>query len=136
MNTTHKSNTITSSTDVDIPSSKPSIMKLQKLNLEESVDKTPDYLCPICFDAVDDPAILPCSHQFCRECLKKIKEYNKLNTQQQRCPICRVAIPQTHKPLKEIIPGLAEYIAIAIFSIFGCVYCFLAQNATQKQLAG
>jgi hypothetical protein len=42
--------------------------------------------CPICYDEIDHlrTAILGCQHEFCRPCLEKHIEINKM-----KCPMCR-----------------------------------------------
>lgn len=42
-----------------------------------------DLTCPVCRDIFRDPLLLPCTHSFCRVCLEKSWERNKL------CPVCR-----------------------------------------------
>jgi tripartite motif-containing protein 2/3 len=45
-----------------------------------------DNECPICFEQIQQPKVLPCNHKFCLHCLRKIActEKNILN-----CPLCR-----------------------------------------------
>jgi hypothetical protein len=47
--------------------------------------------CPICYEEVDHLriAILGCCHEFCRPCLEKHIEINKM-----KCPMCRGEIQQ------------------------------------------
>ncbi|CAF4606786.1 unnamed protein product [Rotaria sp. Silwood2] len=40
--------------------------------------------CPICHEPFKDPRILPCSHTYCRECIKHIAS---TNTDQFECPL-------------------------------------------------
>ena len=45
----------------------------------------PTSQCSICMDSYQDPMVLPCSHMFCKECLK---EYDRKKGD-GKCPICR-----------------------------------------------
>ncbi|GAB1607033.1 E3 ubiquitin-protein ligase COP1-like [Argonauta hians] len=49
-------------------------------------DKDNDYICPICFDIIDEAYMTPCGHTFCGECIKNCIEQNK------KCPRCNFAI--------------------------------------------
>ena len=39
--------------------------------------------CPICFDAMQHPVILPCKHMFCESCISEWLE------RERSCPCCR-----------------------------------------------
>ena len=41
--------------------------------------------CCLCLENFEDPRILPCSHTFCFECVKKLVENFTI-----QCPVCRV----------------------------------------------
>ncbi|RZF41135.1 hypothetical protein LSTR_LSTR010787 [Laodelphax striatellus] len=45
-------------------------------------DKTIDYLCPICFELIEEAHITRCGHTFCYACISKSLEVNG------RCPKC------------------------------------------------
>ncbi|XP_075222711.1 E3 ubiquitin-protein ligase COP1-like isoform X1 [Lycorma delicatula] len=45
-------------------------------------DKTNDYLCPICFELIEEAHITRCGHTFCYRCISKSLEINN------RCPKC------------------------------------------------
>lgn len=49
-------------------------------------DKTNDFLCPICFDIIEEAHITRCGHTFCYQCISKALE----NT--HRCPKCSFAL--------------------------------------------
>lgn len=34
--------------------------------------------CSICFDALNNPRILPCSHYFCLECIREVSSFRNL----------------------------------------------------------
>lgn len=60
-------------------------------------NKDNDYLCPICFDVIDEAYITNCGHSFCYRCISQsLKESN-------RCPKCNFAI---EKP-DQIFPNFA-----------------------------
>ena len=40
-----------------------------------------DFICSICLDIMENPAILPCSHKYCLKCTKDISP--------KKCPLCR-----------------------------------------------
>ncbi|XP_067278991.1 nuclear factor 7, brain [Pseudorasbora parva] len=44
-----------------------------------------DLSCPVCCEIFQDPVLLPCSHSFCRSCLKHFWESAVFRS----CPICR-----------------------------------------------
>ena len=44
--------------------------------------------CPVCFEnIIEDFKILPCNHQFCLSCIKKLEEENANG--KIKCPLCR-----------------------------------------------
>ncbi|CAE1239102.1 RFWD2 [Acanthosepion pharaonis] len=49
-------------------------------------DKDNDYICPICFDIIDEAYMTPCGHTFCGKCIKTCIE------QISRCPRCNTSI--------------------------------------------
>ena len=49
-------------------------------------DKTNDFLCPICFDIIEEAHITRCGHTFCFRCISKALEMN------HRCPKCSFAL--------------------------------------------
>ncbi|KAG5653742.1 hypothetical protein H0H81_010999, partial [Sphagnurus paluster] len=73
-------------------------MEAEKASMDAAVD---DEECPICFDALTDAVITPCTHIFCRECLVEVinaplavgaDEPNKYQAHERPCPACRSAI--------------------------------------------
>ncbi|XP_072250008.1 tripartite motif containing 35-28 [Leuresthes tenuis] len=57
-------------------------------NMDEDMSDEPlpyqqDLTCPVCQGIFQDPMLLPCSHSFCRECMKRSLQINK------KCPMCR-----------------------------------------------
>ena len=52
-----------------------------------------DLQCPIYLCRLTNPAILPCSHSFCRLCITKGLEYK------ERCPVCKE--PCTRRTVRE-----------------------------------
>lgn len=49
-------------------------------------DKSSDYLCPICFEVIDEAHITRCGHTFCYRCIVRSLEVNS------RCPKCTFAL--------------------------------------------
>ncbi|XP_005091898.1 E3 ubiquitin-protein ligase COP1 [Aplysia californica] len=45
-----------------------------------------DFICPICFDCIDEAYMTKCGHSFCHDCIKKSLEKNN------RCPRCGIPI--------------------------------------------
>ena len=54
---------------------------------EAAAEEYPDYdsECPICMETFEEPLRLPCSHTFCRGCLRDLRC--------QTCPTCRADLP-------------------------------------------
>ena len=54
---------------------------------EAAAEEYPDYdsECPICMETFEEPLRLPCSHTFCRGCLRSLRC--------QTCPTCRADLP-------------------------------------------
>lgn len=58
---------------------------VQELIAEIRSQKLESRECIICLDTVNRPAILPCAHVFCEECIKHALEGMR------RCPLCKCA---------------------------------------------
>jgi len=52
-----------------------------------------DFDCPICLSKLRRPVRLPCSHAFCRECLKEAALFGR-----HSCALCRADPPETFRP--------------------------------------
>ncbi|XP_034029892.1 tripartite motif containing 35-28 [Thalassophryne amazonica] len=50
---------------------------------EEPLILEKDLTCPVCQAIFVEPVLLPCTHSFCRECLRRSWEHN------MKCPVCR-----------------------------------------------
>ncbi|XP_066517445.1 E3 ubiquitin/ISG15 ligase TRIM25 [Hoplias malabaricus] len=50
-----------------------------------------ELTCPVCLDLYRDPRLLPCGHNFCLQCLRRLKSRSERG--RLRCPECR----QSHK---------------------------------------
>lgn len=51
---------------------------------EDTLPLRQDLTCPVCQGIFQDPVLLPCTHSFCRECLKKSRQFGN-----KTCPVCR-----------------------------------------------
>uniref|UniRef100_S4R569 COP1 E3 ubiquitin ligase n=1 Tax=Petromyzon marinus TaxID=7757 RepID=S4R569_PETMA len=49
-------------------------------------DKNNDFVCPICFDMIEEAYITKCGHSFCCKCIRRSLEENN------RCPKCNYVI--------------------------------------------
>lgn len=50
-------------------------------------DKDSDFLCPVCFDLIEEAHVTHCGHTFCFRCISQSLESNK------RCPKCSSVLP-------------------------------------------
>ncbi|CAI5971373.1 unnamed protein product [Closterium sp. NIES-65] len=71
--------------------------KLQELLAAGAADED----CPICLSPPTLPVITPCSHIFCRRCIRRV-----LSIQKHACPMCRAPVDEAH--LVEAPPDAAE----------------------------
>lgn len=49
-------------------------------------DKNSDFVCPICFDTIDEAFMTKCGHTFCYQCITRSLE------ESNRCPKCNYII--------------------------------------------
>uniref|UniRef100_A0A6B2L7T0 RING-type domain-containing protein n=1 Tax=Arcella intermedia TaxID=1963864 RepID=A0A6B2L7T0_9EUKA len=57
---------------------------------------TEEFICPICFEIINDCHMTPCSHNFCKNCLAECLNRKKC------CPFCNAAtLPQQMQPNKQ-----------------------------------
>jgi len=56
--------------------------------------------CPICYEDLNDPTALPCTHTLCRACYKKILVEEKF----VKCPVCRgfFCLDETLGPMSRV----------------------------------
>lgn len=62
-----------------------------------------DLTCPICCEIFDDPVLLPCSHSFCRSCLKHCWD-----TGLHECPVCRKKVSKSGAPSNLALKNVCE----------------------------
>ncbi|KAF4547126.1 SNF2 family N-terminal domain-containing protein 12 [Elsinoe fawcettii] len=69
---------------------------LDPMVVERIKNSNGEFECPVCYDAVDNPAIfVPCGHDTCADCYIKIKEaassgeYSGVAENKAKCPNCR-----------------------------------------------
>ena len=51
------------------------------------MDLPKEKICPICLEEPNNPFVLPCKHEFCYLCIKRVAE------QGNSCPYCKAIIP-------------------------------------------
>jgi hypothetical protein len=51
--------------------------------------------CAICLDVLRQPQTMPCSHQFCRECVAHMRQHGV--GEEQVCPLCRGPMPDVER---------------------------------------
>ncbi|PSS29648.1 hypothetical protein PHLCEN_2v2796 [Hermanssonia centrifuga] len=88
---------------------------LNSLGQDENVE------CPICFDVMDSPMIIPgCLHKCCKDCIAAFLESCADKKEEGRCPICSYA-PVRESDLLEVLrskaaedlsPGVASSITL------------------------
>uniref|UniRef100_A0A8C8DY77 RING-type domain-containing protein n=1 Tax=Oryzias sinensis TaxID=183150 RepID=A0A8C8DY77_9TELE len=54
---------------------------------EQSSVLQEELTCPVCLDLYRDPHLLPCGHNFCKNCLDRLKRQAERG--RLRCPECR-----------------------------------------------
>lgn len=63
--------------------------------------------CPVCLSIFEDPVVLPCSHSFCRECLKQSLRPVKM------CPLCRKPFEEggetSNRSLRDVCETFNKY---------------------------
>ncbi|XP_015803904.1 zinc-binding protein A33 [Nothobranchius furzeri] len=62
-----------------------------------------DLTCPVCCDIFRDPVLLPCSHSFCRDCLKRCRDAGM-----RECPVCRKKGPKSSPPSNLALKNVCE----------------------------
>ncbi|THG99879.1 hypothetical protein EW026_g2563 [Hermanssonia centrifuga] len=88
---------------------------LDSLGQDENVE------CPICFDVMDSPMIIPgCLHKCCKDCIAAFLESCADKKEEGRCPICSYAPVRESdllevlrsNPAEDISPGAASSITL------------------------
>ena len=76
-----------------------------------------DITCSVCGDLFTDPKTIPCLHTFCKQCIEKSIESNKLletNGTVVCCPLCRAQLPRD-----ETAAFATNYTINRLLEIFG-----------------
>lgn len=69
---------------------------IRKESIEERLSKVVSHSCSICYDKLDNPIYLDCSHMFCGQCIFKWMDINvKTRNSRVQCPECRSDIDST-----------------------------------------
>ena len=63
--------------------------------------------CAICLDVLRQPQTMPCSHQFCRECVAHMRQHGV--GEEQVCPLCRGPMPDVERMTFEETLMNAQY---------------------------
>ncbi|KAM4598326.1 zinc-binding protein A33 [Polymixia lowei] len=63
-----------------------------------------DLLCPVCCDLFADPVLLPCSHSFCRGCVRHYWGTSGVRD----CPVCRKRASKSSPPTNLALKNLCE----------------------------
>ncbi|XP_074492900.1 zinc-binding protein A33-like [Sebastes fasciatus] len=63
-----------------------------------------DLCCPVCHDVFRHPVLLPCSHSFCKDCLKNW--WREKPTRE--CPICKRRSSKAEPPSMLVLKNLCE----------------------------
>ncbi|XP_060085771.1 uncharacterized protein LOC132565167 [Ylistrum balloti] len=58
--------------------------------------------CPVCLELYQDPVVLPCRHNFCRECLRAHIQQLTGKAEQFPCPLCQCAINLKDNQIAEL----------------------------------
>ena len=66
----------------------------RKESMEERLNEVATKICSICYDALDNPIYLNCSHMFCGQCIFNWIQMNSRTTRSLKvqCPECRTDI--------------------------------------------
>ncbi|XP_072237616.1 E3 ubiquitin-protein ligase TRIM35-like [Leuresthes tenuis] len=60
--------------------------------------------CPVCRDIFREPVFLPCSHSFCKNCLKRWWRKKKM----RECPVCKAASGSEHPQCNLVLKNTCE----------------------------
>ncbi|XP_054472092.1 nuclear factor 7, ovary-like [Anoplopoma fimbria] len=63
-----------------------------------------DLCCPVCHEVFRDPAVLSCSHSFCKDCLRRW--WREKPTQE--CPVCKRRSSKERPPGNLVLKNLCE----------------------------
>ncbi|XP_024126668.1 nuclear factor 7, ovary [Oryzias melastigma] len=77
-----------------------------------------ELTCPVCRDIFEDPVFLPCSHSFCRDCLKRWWKKKQV----LKCPVCKNACGSKRPPCNLALKNACE--------------AFLLERAEPQHLCG
>ncbi|XP_067930342.1 probable E3 ubiquitin-protein ligase DTX3 [Watersipora subatra] len=75
--------------------------------------------CPICMDCLNNPRTLPCSHQFCEECVNQLVSRCKSHL----CPTCRVPFREAEgkQPRGGTMTTTRSHNSLPGYEGYGCI---------------
>ncbi|CAL8078733.1 unnamed protein product [Calicophoron daubneyi] len=76
-----------------------------------------EVTCPICLNILYRPVVLPCNHEFCRECISDAVD--KISYQ---CPICRYRLSNWLRRVKDINSAVDEARQTELRHLFPAYY--------------
>ncbi|XP_054473677.1 zinc-binding protein A33-like [Anoplopoma fimbria] len=60
--------------------------------------------CPVCHEVFRDPAVLSCSHSFCKDCLRSWWR----EKQTEECPVCKIISSKKNPPCNLVLKNLCD----------------------------
>uniref|UniRef100_A0A8C4IA54 Tripartite motif-containing protein 35 n=1 Tax=Dicentrarchus labrax TaxID=13489 RepID=A0A8C4IA54_DICLA len=63
-----------------------------------------ELYCSVCHDIFKNPVVVPCSHSFCKDCLKEWWRQK----QSQACPICKTISSKAEPPVSLVLKNMCE----------------------------
>ncbi|XP_051266608.1 nuclear factor 7, brain-like isoform X3 [Dicentrarchus labrax] len=63
-----------------------------------------ELYCSVCHDIFKNPVVVPCSHSFCKDCLKKWWRQK----QSRECPICKTISSKGEPPVSLVLKNMCE----------------------------
>ncbi|KAJ3336495.1 hypothetical protein HDU93_002697 [Gonapodya sp. JEL0774] len=76
------------------------VLSFEVSNLKEFFEiLEKEFECPVCFDMVNEPFMIPCGHNICKDCTSRgIKSAGK-----RECPLCKAPFDDEHKKVNHAL---------------------------------